>query len=841
MDGSLRDYTLSVLIIAVLCGNVVTACVFMYFIWMSNWRRTLALQGDASAAVRILLPCYRPIFRLMAFVYLLSAVGLGLSFLTRQSVADQFYVLQFASLMMLTTFAIVPILLMQPSVSYKAFWTTASFILPWFTVCTVIWTFMTRYKSGVWLMTGYWIFSSLPTLVLGTGLRCGWIKSRVHINSASNRLSIEYMLVYSIFYTAINLVAVTSVQTNNHHQMKTMGFILAIVSVGWNQFFPWSMYVTLLADTKFWRGLGRHNQAGFVTQEGHAARPGTMDIRLVTHDLQGVMREIGDLAVDFAFLDVHKLIGKGAHASVYNGKLKNESVAIKLFTPEEVNQEVIQEFVREAKLSMPLLHPNIVNFMGICMRPPQIAMIMELCPGGDLKSNLVKNALFWSPTMRMQACLDCTYGVSYLHAKGFIHRDIKAENFFVSGDICAIDHEVVTGLLAPLTIEEMQAERDQLEERESFADQLRESIGFARKHSIAHVTSPKSIVSPTNIATKGFSIKLGDFGESTKQRLKSDGTVEVIEERLYNTQARGNAGKVSEDDTNEIKDEETESVKMYIKGTGAYMAPELVKRHKKYSEKIDIYSLGITFLEIWTGEDPWKNKTSDFQIYTAVENGERPVIPNDVPQSLRNIILSCWEDNGDDRPSAEHLCVDLEACILVEYSLDMRRQKQYMAKKVQGSLVENKDVGILPNVGKAIKNVFNRRLSSLSNRTTNSSSNSFNGGGGRSAHSMSSPVTTDLQLTRQRNYTQPASTLAKNPIHEGTEADSEVTHAPRFGESLAGNSCQSTSFTSADRDSGADDSDLPGIGIKELVEAERTRSSSASASSVGVRFSSGGL
>lgn len=742
-----------------IAGNVLTASVFYYFILLAAWKNTLALQGNSDAATRIILPCYRPIFRVMIGVYLFSAVALGLSFFVAQGPADQYYELQFASLMMLMTFSVVPLLLLQRSVTYKAFRTTACVIVPWFLLITGMWVLTTLKVNSPLIMTLFWILSGFPSLLLSISMRFGLIKSRVHMNSRSARASVDYMLVYSVFYCIMNILGIRPIRKyledktyrvhkefhGDESDLVLIASIAAGLSILWNQLFPWAMYVSLLADTKYWRGMGRHNQQGFVVQDeaeldGERKRAPTMDIRLVTHDLQGVMREIGDVAVDFAFLEIHHKIGEGAHASVYNGKLKKENVAIKLFTPEEVNQEIIQEFVREAKLSMPLLHPNIVNVMGICIRPPEIAIIMELCPGGDLKSNLDKNAKYWTPSMRAQACLDGAHAVNYFHAMGYIHRDIKAENFFLTGDVTAINHEAVSAALVPLSAEEAknllaQQDNDDATPRDSMADYLRDSLHLFSKKSPTKNSDKhrddgqarQQGEEQSLIATKGFSVKLGDFGESTKQRLRSDGTVEVLNERLYNTQARGRAGALDKDDVVQVIDGETDSTRMSIKGTVAFLAPELVNAEKVYSEKVDIYSLGVTFLEIWTGQDPWRGK-SVFNIYQAVETGQRPLIPEDIPEMLRDIIVSCWDQDPSKRPSADELTHLLEKFILEEYDLDMRRQQQFMTRKVCGSLgIELQgDKGMFPNFSKALKNVT-RRLSSASTSRASTITNSAKG------------------------------------------------------------------------------------------------------------------
>ena len=107
---------------------------------------------------------------------------------------------------------------------------------------------------------------------------------------------------------------------------------------------------------------------------------------------------------------------------MYCGRLRLVPVAVKVSTPAEITIEVIDVFVAEARVSAKLKHKNIVNFKGLCIRPPQIAMVMELCEGGNLKKSLTSEPDMWTPQLRVQACLDAARALEHLHAMGYIHR-----------------------------------------------------------------------------------------------------------------------------------------------------------------------------------------------------------------------------------------------------------------------------------------------------------------------------------------------------------------------------------------------------------------------------------
>ncbi len=96
-------------------------------------------------------------------------------------------------------------------------------------------------------------------------------------------------------------------------------------------------------------------------------------------------------------------------------------------------------------------------------------------------------------------------------------------------------------------------------------------------------------------------------------------------------------------------------------GTLAWMAPELFKGRKAvFTQKCDIYSLGVTFWELATREIPFRDATSPELIPTWVQQGDREDIPTDCPKEFAELIKACWEGEPGKRPDADTLVVQLK-------------------------------------------------------------------------------------------------------------------------------------------------------------------------------------
>ncbi|GAV78707.1 Pkinase_Tyr domain-containing protein [Cephalotus follicularis] len=141
--------------------------------------------------------------------------------------------------------------------------------------------------------------------------------------------------------------------------------------------------------------------------------------------------------IDPKQLFVGPKIGEGAHAKVYEGKYRNQNVAIKVVqrgeTPEEISKREAR-FAREVTMLSRVQHKNLVKFIGACKEPVMV-IVTELLLGGTLRKYLL-NMRPRSLDMRVAIgfALDISRAMECLHAHGIIHRDLKPENLILTAD-----------------------------------------------------------------------------------------------------------------------------------------------------------------------------------------------------------------------------------------------------------------------------------------------------------------------------------------------------------------------------------------------------------------------
>ena len=102
-----------------------------------------------------------------------------------------------------------------------------------------------------------------------------------------------------------------------------------------------------------------------------------------------------------------------------------------------VSDQYIDCMRREARCLKNLLHPNIVQFIGIVWEPNFHGVVLEYNAKKDLMHFLKNQSL--PLKLKLKLLCDIAKGVHYLHwlPKTIVHNDLKATNILITDDITA--------------------------------------------------------------------------------------------------------------------------------------------------------------------------------------------------------------------------------------------------------------------------------------------------------------------------------------------------------------------------------------------------------------------
>ncbi|XP_041697479.1 activated CDC42 kinase 1 isoform X1 [Coregonus clupeaformis] len=83
----------------------------------------------------------------------------------------------------------------------------------------------------------------------------------------------------------------------------------------------------------------------------------------------------------------------------------------------------------------------------------------------------------------------------------------------------------------------------------------------------------------------------------------------------------------------------------------AWCAPESLKT-RTFSHATDTWMFGVTLWEMYThGQEPWLGLNGSQILHKIDKEGERLPKPEDCPQDIYNVMLQCWAQKPDDRPT----------------------------------------------------------------------------------------------------------------------------------------------------------------------------------------------
>ncbi|CAL5353300.1 unnamed protein product [Camellia sinensis] len=128
-------------------------------------------------------------------------------------------------------------------------------------------------------------------------------------------------------------------------------------------------------------------------------------------------------------------------------------------------------------------------------------------------------------------------------------------------------------------------------------------------------------------------------------------------------------------------------VSTVVKGTTGYVDPEYFLTHK-LTDKSDVYSLGVVFLELLTGMHPishGKNIVREvkvayrFGMIFSVIDKKMGSYPSDCVERFVNLALKCCQDETDNRPSMSEVVRELESIWLMMLESDTKTSESLIA------------------------------------------------------------------------------------------------------------------------------------------------------------------
>ncbi|NXB46148.1 NEK5 kinase, partial [Leucopsar rothschildi] len=132
-----------------------------------------------------------------------------------------------------------------------------------------------------------------------------------------------------------------------------------------------------------------------------------------------------------------KQIGEGSFGKIFlaKGKMDNEPCVIKEINLTKMPVKEKEASEKEVILLAKMKHANIVTFYASLQEKNKLYIVMEYCDGGDLMKRInMQHGVLFDEDQILSWFVQISLGLKHIHDKKILHRDVKAQNVFLSNN-----------------------------------------------------------------------------------------------------------------------------------------------------------------------------------------------------------------------------------------------------------------------------------------------------------------------------------------------------------------------------------------------------------------------
>ncbi len=131
---------------------------------------------------------------------------------------------------------------------------------------------------------------------------------------------------------------------------------------------------------------------------------------------------------------LERSVGEGGMGAVFEATNLDTTrrVAIKVLRPDLASRaDVVRRFAQEARAACRIEHPNIVGVFDLVQEGATVFIVEEFLDGEDLKQRVISQGPM-DAAEALRVAIPVMEALSYAHARGVVHRDVKPDNIFLA-------------------------------------------------------------------------------------------------------------------------------------------------------------------------------------------------------------------------------------------------------------------------------------------------------------------------------------------------------------------------------------------------------------------------